>query len=152
MKRTLLRMLSSNFNMAENVVHKGKTIIWTSVHYEPCFKFLHQLHVDNLSSYSKQTIKVKVKLFLVNPMQTEGNGGIAPSILKRGTRGKCVISFILWPLNPPGKNHNTHWIESWVGYKASLEVWVKRKILPCQNSNPSHSSHSLITVMTAILA
>jgi len=38
----------------------------------------------------------------------------------------------------PGKNHDTHRIEGWVGPTDGLSVMKARKIsLPCRNSSPS---------------
>jgi len=56
-----------------------------------------------------------------------GSGGIAPRILKHGTRWRWVVRFT------PG----IHWIGGWAGPGAGLDAVVKRKILsPCRNWTP----------------
>jgi hypothetical protein len=55
----------------------------------------------------------------------------------------CLGHFI-----PSGKGLGTHWIEDWVGLRAGTDAVEKRKDpCTCQESNPSHLAHSLITIL-----
>jgi hypothetical protein len=58
-----------------------------------------------------------------------GSGGISPRILDLSTRWRRVVSFVLRPLYPQGKNplSPTHLIGGWVGPTAGLDAVVKRK-------------------------
>jgi hypothetical protein len=42
---------------------------------------------------------------------------------------------------PPEEDTGTHWLECWIGPRASLDVVAKRKILPYQEFNPDHPAH-----------
>jgi hypothetical protein len=44
---------------------------------------------------------------------------------------------------PLRKDTSMHWLAVLVGLMAGLDVVVKRKILPCQESKPSHPACSL---------
>jgi hypothetical protein len=77
-----------------------------------------------------------------------GSRGKAPHILNLGSRQRWVVSFMSQLLYPWGNNHGTHWIRGWVNPKAGLDIVMKRKLLPCQESNLSHPAHSLVTTLT----
>jgi hypothetical protein len=50
---------------------------------------------------------------------------------------------MLQPLYPQGKDLSTHWLGGWVDCRARLDVVMKKKILVCQESNPSRPAHGL---------
>jgi hypothetical protein len=53
---------------------------------------------------------------------------------------------------PPGERATgTHWKGGWVGPRAGLDAVVKRKFPnPCQESNPSRQTRSLVAIPTEL--
>lgn len=49
-----------------------------------------------------------------------------------------------------GKTPNTHWLEGWVGLRFGVNVLGKKNLLPCQDLNFGLSTHSILTVLTAL--
>ena len=83
--------------------------------------------------------KLEIVKFSLSASLRHGSIGIVPLIHDLSTRWRQLTSwsscFTL------GRNPCTHWIGSWVGYRASLGIWKKRKIsCPYQDSNPALSS------------
>jgi len=51
---------------------------------------------------------------------------------------------------PRERAPGTRWIRGWVGPRTSLDMMLKRKILSsCQESNPNHPAHTLITITSS---
>jgi hypothetical protein len=69
-----------------------------------------------------------------------GSWGIAPHILNLSTRWGWLVSFVPWPLCPLERACSTHWVGSFVGPRAVLDMVTKRKRL-----NPGHPAHILVT-------
>jgi hypothetical protein len=66
-------------------------------------------------------------------MKTYGGGeGIAPRILNLGTRW-------MWVVGQWERTVGTHWIGSWVGPKAGLDVVLKSEKLPFPAPNGSRT-------------
>ena len=58
-----------------------------------------------------------------------------------GTNWRQVFSFTLWPLYSVEGTPGTHGIGGWVGARAGLDMWEKRKLShPCRESKPGWSS------------
>jgi hypothetical protein len=65
-----------------------------------------------------------------------GIGGIAPFILKIGTRWRWVVIFTPWRLYSRGKTLS-HWTGGWVAHRAGLDVAGKRSVsTPNGNRTP----------------
>jgi len=45
---------------------------------------------------------------------------------------------------------STHWLDDWVGPRASLDAVVKRDPCPCQELNTGHPAHSLVIILTEL--
>jgi len=58
-----------------------------------------------------------------------------------------VISFRPQLLYLSGSNPCNYWLEGWASRRGSLDVVVKWKILPCWETNPDHTAHSLVTAL-----
>jgi hypothetical protein len=90
--------------------------------------------------------KVKLSPILIKHHTIKGSGGIAPLFLGGKRSASCPGCFT------PGKRApGTHWIEEWVGPRASLETEAKRKIfLPLLGNEPQSSSPQSVTVLTEL--
>jgi hypothetical protein len=63
------------------------------------------------------------------------------------TNWKRVFSFTPWPLYPMEGTPGAHGIGSWVGAKAGLDMWEKKRTLtPAVNLNPDGLARSLIII------
>jgi hypothetical protein len=77
---------------------------------------------------------------------------MAPLILSLSTRWRWVASFTLRLPYPPEKNPDIHWKGGWVGLRAGVDVFEKRKSLyPVGIQTPGLSTCSLVTVLTVPL-
>jgi hypothetical protein len=54
--------------------------------------------------------------------------GVSPRIFDLGTRWRLVVSITPRPYYLRERAPGTHWIGSWVGPRAVLDIVVKRKI------------------------
>jgi hypothetical protein len=81
-----------------------------------------------------------------------GSRGIAPLILNLTTRRKWVVSFMPWPLFPPGRKPSIHWIGKWVNPRANLDILERKKksIMFASILVPNLSPHSLVTIWTTL--
>jgi hypothetical protein len=81
----------------------------------------------------------------------EGSGGIAaPSLTSALNRGEWSPSHPSH-FSPGERAPGMHWIEGWVGPRASLDPMEKRKNSPhCQESNPSHSEPWSIAISSEL--
>jgi hypothetical protein len=64
----------------------------------------------------------------------------------------------VWSVSCPGyftpreRASSTHWIGGWVGTRTGLDMVVKKKNpCPCQESNPGHPAHSLVTILAELV-
>jgi hypothetical protein len=57
-----------------------------------------------------------------------GSGDIALLFLNLGTRWRWMVNFMLWQLYPYEKKPGAHWKVGLVELRASLDVFMKRKI------------------------
>jgi len=84
-------------------------------------------------------------------MKRWGSGGIGPCILNLRIRQRWVVGFMNWSLYPQERAPGTHWMGGWVGLRGSLDAVAKRKNpCSCQESNPGHPAHSLVTILTEL--
>jgi hypothetical protein len=65
-----------------------------------------------------------------------GSGGTAPCILKIGIRWSRLVTFTVFCVCPLGRARL-------MCPKTGLGSWIKRRILPCKESNPGRPSRSL---------
>jgi len=79
------------------------------------------------------------------------SGGIAPRILKLGTRRRRVVGFTSRLLYKGEGTTDTHWIGGWVGARGGLNAVAQRKN-PCPywKSNPGRPAHSQDNILTEL--
>lgn len=90
----------------------------------------------------------KVKVVRVHAMKAyRGSGGIAPVILKLGSRCWWIVNIIPQPrpLHLRERTPGTHWMGRWVCRRVGLNVSKKRKIsCPHRDSTPALSVRNLV--------
>jgi len=98
-----------------------------------------------------QKVKVKLSLGLTkhHAMKTYGgSGGIAPRILKVGTRWRRVFSFTALSLPLRGKRPRYHCAGDWVGPRAGLKLWLLLPRNELRSSRPQPSYYADLATPT----
>jgi 8-oxo-dGTP pyrophosphatase MutT (NUDIX family) len=92
----------------------------------------------------------KCRATLFHAMKAYRSTGIAPLILNLRTRWRWVVNFTPGPLYPK-ENAGTHWLRSWVGPIAGLDLFEEEEIhCPWQDSNPELFSLRWVPMSTAL--